>query len=83
MFTITVPSTRQKEVELVRVESIGTVTGNDLGDLPCGSCRKGIGTKKPFASAWIREDGYKERSIRLCYDCGIRAGLTPEECEKT
>jgi len=37
----------------------------------CSACKKKCGDRR-VGVAWIR-DGQKERSMRLCKDCGIKA----------
>ena len=74
MLTVTKKTTKQVPVEVVRFRWVGSVKGPLAQKLPCTVCRKPIGRNR-FGVAWLKQNGGKEYSARLCEQCGEKAEI--------
>ncbi len=68
--TIQKPSVRKVLVEVLNLKWI-EVSSAATSKLRCSACHRETGRKR-VAIAWINDEG-KQRSLRLCEDCGIKA----------
>ncbi len=77
--TIQKPSVKKVMVEVLTLKWIG-VTHSAMSNFRCSACHQVIGQKR-VAIVWINDEG-KQRSLRLCEDCGIRAEENKKEIDR-
>lgn len=72
MLTITKRTTRQVPVEVLKMRWLHALTADAIAcNFRCSACCGKLGARR-LSVTWIR-DGTRERSMRLCEVCSIKA----------
>ena len=62
----------EKYVDVLNIKTFKSSESKRVQSLPCSTCKQSIGNRD-WGLAWIRKQNGKERGVRLCYDCLIKA----------